>query len=955
MKYLFIFFYLFNFISFSQNRISGVVYDSNSKESIIGANVVVYSNQEIVKGTTTNVEGEFNFNLTQGNYVFEISFIGYSNFKTEKIFVNKSFVLDDIFLSESSLFLDDVTVKTKQNLNNETSLITLKNKSINSLDAVSSQSISKSGDGNVASAIKRVSGVSIQDGKYVFVRGLGDRYSKTVLNGLDIPNLDPDKNTVQMDIFPTSVIDNIVVFKSFTPNFPADFSGGLVNITTKSIPDKKTLNFSFSFGFNSATMNDDYLTHEGGKFDFIGFDDGTRNLPLSNPFSGANIPYGIQIYSPGDSNYETIMNNTRSFNSNMGVINSKPIPNLSFSFFGSNYKKFDSGKKIGYYSGVTFKNSNSFTEDYTQNSLEENPDSSILDLDLTREQYGDVGKNSVLLSAISGLVFDTDNSNYKLNILAIRNTIQQSGFFYQRNIESNANYLKKESIDYSEKSILNFFIEGKHLLNKHLNLNWSISPTFSKIADKDVRETAYEMIDIDGVVPLDEIKPDYSNYMIDASNAGVPSRMWRDLDEFNLISKYDISYSHKINSLNAKLIMGSLFSYKNRDFQILRYLLQPVSLSSSDFTGNPNEILTNLLYDGQTGFYASGEFQPSNSFQGSQTNIATYFLEEIEFSTLFKLIAGARLENYTQYYTGQSQTSNETTGEGIYDNDKVLSDLSFFPSLTFIYNLDEKTKIRSSYSLTTARPSFKEKSGAQILDVLSGITFNGNLDLEVTDITNFDTRIDRFFEKNQIISLSAFYKKMKNPIELTRYSSDDDNVQPINTPYGKVFGLEFEIRKALDFIFDGLFVNMNNSLIYSEVEITGDEESSVLNSLRDGEEFSPIRQMQGQAPFILNLSLSYIKDKFDVGLFYNVEGEKLSIVGINRRPNIYSSPFHSINLNFSTYLNNDKSLKLSLLSKNLLNQKREFYAKSYGIEDQIYSSFLSGRTFSFKLSYKLNN
>ena len=146
-------------------------------------------------------------------------------------------------MSESSLFLDDVTVKTKQNLNNETSLITLKNKSINSLDAVSSQSISKSGDGNVASAIKRVSGVSIQDGKYVFVRGLGDRYSKTVLNGLDIPNLDPDKNTVQMDIFPTSVIDNIVVFKSFTPNFPADFSGGLVNITTKSIPDKKNLKF----------------------------------------------------------------------------------------------------------------------------------------------------------------------------------------------------------------------------------------------------------------------------------------------------------------------------------------------------------------------------------------------------------------------------------------------------------------------------------------------------------------------------------------------------------------------------------------------------------------------------------------------------------------------------------------------------------------------------------------
>ena len=954
-KFLFICFFLLSSFLNSQNIVNGSVFDKNTKESLIGSNVVVFLNNEIINGTTTDVNGYFEVKLNQGSYVFEFSFIGYENFKTDPIFINKDMALGDFFLDDSSLFLDDVTLKTKQVRNTETALISLKTKSINALDAVSSQSISKSGDSNVASAIKRVSGVSVQDGKYIFVRGLGDRYSKTVLNGLDIPTLDPDKNTVQMNIFPTTVIDNIVVYKTFTPNFPADFSGGLVNISTKSIPDEKVLKFSFSSALSPASLNRNYLNHNGGKYDFFGFDDGSRDFPLSNPFSSSSIPFGIQVYSPGDPNYETIMNITKSFNPEMKVIRSRALPNISFGFFGSNNKNFDSERKIGYYAGLTFKNSSSYFKGFRQNSLEENPNSSIYELDLTREQYGDIGSNSVLLSGISGFAFDTEQSNYKLNLLVIKNTIQKSGFFYQRNLESNANYLKKENIDYSEKSIFNLFLEGNHSLNSVVKLDWSISPTFSFIKDKDVRETAYEMLDIDESISLDQIEISDSEYMIDASNAGVPSRMWRDLDEFNFISKIDASYNHKVGNIDGKLMVGSFFSFKQREYQILRYLLQPVSLSSSDFSGNPNEILTNLLYDGESGFYASGEYQPSNTYKGVLTNIAGYVLEELDVTPLLKTIFGVRIENYEQYYTGQSQTANSITGEGIYDNDKVLSDLGFFPSLTMIYNLSEKTNLRGSYSLTTARPSFKEKSGAQILDVLSGVTFNGNLDLKVTDIANYDIRIDYIFKRNQMVSLSAFYKNMNNPIELTRYSSDDDNVQPVNTNSGKVFGLELEVRKKLDFVTQNLFVNMNSSLIYSEVDITGDEYNSILNSLRDGEGFSDTRPMQGQAPFILNLGLSYKKDMFDLGFYYNVEGEKLSIVGINRRPNIYTSPFHSLNFNFSCYTSLKEKLKITLTAKNLLNQEIELFAKSYGIDDQVYNSFHPGRTLGFKISYLLND
>ena len=956
-----IFFILFLFYSnsvISQHIVSGQVFDKNNNESLIGANVVVYSNSEVISGSTSDFDGKFSINLPSGEYTFELSYIGYNNIELDTI-VDGSLFLGEFFLIESSTFLSDVVISSKQVKNTETAIINLKNKSINSIDAVSSQSINKSGDSNVASAIKRVSGVSVQDGKYVFVRGLGDRYSKTVLNGLDIPTLDPDKNTVQMDIFPTAVIDRIVVFKSFTSNLPADFSGGLVDISTKSIPEEKVVKFSLSTDFSQASFNKSFLTYHGGKFDFLGFDDGTRSLPFSDPLSINNIPFGINIYSPGDPNYETIMDFTRSFKTDMRVQRSIGLPNISFSFFGSNNINLDSERKLGFYSGLTFKNNNTYYEGVRQNFLEKNANSSIYQLDTTTYQYGDIGQNTVLLSLVGGVAYDTEKSNYKLNLLAIKNTIQKAGYFYQENRESNANYLKKENIDYSEKSIFNLFLEAKHTINNALKLNWSVSPTYSIIRDKDIRETAYEMINIENV-SLDEIQNYQTDYMIDASNAGVPSRMWRDLDELNIISKLDFDYKHNIGVYNSTFKFGVYSSFKQRDYQILRYTLKPINLGTSDFTGNPNEILTDLLYsdpDGQaftgdeSGFYVSGDYQPSNTYNGLQVNLAGYLLEEIDFSSLLKTIVGLRIENYQQYYTGQSQTSNVISGDGIFNNDNVLSDFGIFPSLTVIYKLNEKTNLRGSYSLTTARPSFKEKSGAQILDVLSGITFNGNLDLKVTDITNYDIRLDHFFNNNQMIGISGFYKDMNNPIEISRYASDDDNIQPINTSSGKVYGLEFEARKELNFITQGLFTTMNTSLIFSEVDISGDEYDSVMSNLRDEEGFSNTRAMQGQAPFILNLSLSYAIDKFDIALFYNVEGEKLSVVGVNRRPNIYVSPFHSMNFKFSKIIL--ENLKISFMVKNLLNQDKEMFAKSFGIDDQLYSSFSPGRIFSFKMSYNL--
>ena len=209
-------------------------------------------------------------------------------------------------------------------------------------------------------------------------------------------------------------------------------------------------------------------------------------------------------------------------------------------------------------------------------------------------------------------------------------------------------------------------------------------------------------------------------------------------------------------------------------YDILRYLILPVNLSSQ-FTGNPNELLTDLIYTDteDAGFYIRGEYQASNTYEGIKSNFSTYISEEFQITDQLKSITGIRLEYFEQFYQGQNQ--GETI---IYNNEKVLSDVGIFPTTGLIYSLNKNTNLRASAFRTTARPSFKEKSNAQILDVLSGITFNGNIDLIQTDINNLDFRYEHFGNRNKTIALSGFYKQLINPIELVAYSSDEDNIQP---------------------------------------------------------------------------------------------------------------------------------------------------------------------------------
>ena len=917
--------------------IRGKIIDAKTSEPIFAANVGI-------KGTTIGIssdfDGNFELKIPYKKTTLSISYIGYQTKEIENIDLNfdKINLLETIKLNPSSIAVGTVNVSSQITRNTETAILIIKKKSPVLMDAISAQSLKKSGDGNAAAAIKRVSGISITNGKYVYVRGLGDRYTKTQLNSLDLPGLDPDRNAIQVDIFPTNIIDNIIIYKSFSANLPADFTGGIVDIQTKSLPENKTIKFSGSLGYNPlSNLNSQFLTYNGGNYDFLGIDDGTRTLPINK---------NLQITQVDRiTNYNNLIKWSNAFSNELATIRAMSLINSSFSVSGGNQFNIND-KKIGFIGTFSFKNNYDYFSETQQNYWRKPIARNEYDLEPAKLINGDLGIQNAKISCLLGTSFKNQNFKYKLNFLYLRDTEKKAGVFNGENFFSNVNIFKKDILEFTERSLANIMLSARYNINDGKQvINWKISPTISKIRDKDLRETPY----------LVSIIENDTTFAIDVSNVGNPNRIWRYLDEFNLSSSLDILNNHEIFNKEAKLNTGLNCTYKSRSYNVLGYSLTAYNGGQISYTGDPNEIMNSLLNEtnSQAGFHIIGGEQLSNKYEGNIINTSVYISEELNINKKLKSVLGTRIEYYQQYYSGQNQGGEK------YVNKLVLEDIGIFPSLNLIYDLDKKSKTRFAISKTTARPSFKEKSLATIYDGISAITFNGNIDLKVSDIYNFDFRFERYWHNNQTTALSLFHKRMYNPIEIASFRSDPDNIQPINTETSEILGLEFEIRKNIfSNLIHNFYLSANSSIIQSKAYIEGEELDSRLSNLRENETIQNtngkyFRQMQGQAPYMINLSFSYQNKNsgLETGLFYNVQGETLSIVSMNLNPDIYTSPFHSLNFNFNKNINSNFSITLGV--DNLLNQKKIMRTSSFNSESEVFKSYKPGSIIKFKINYQI--
>lgn len=923
------------FTNAQSTNLTGTIFDGEYNDVLPFASVVVKGTET---GAISDFEGDFQLALEEGTYTIVFSFVGYETKEINDVVITKGDVTElDVTLNISTGMLDEVVISTSLRRNTEEAVLSVQKNSAVLLDGLSSQSMKKSGAGNIASAVRSVPGVSVQEGKFVYVRGLGDRYTKSILNGMDLPGLDPDKNTIQMDIFPTSIIENIMVYKSASADLPADFTGGVVDIVTRDIPTQKQMNISFSLGYNSDMhFNENYLGYEGGKTDFLGFDDGTRKLPI-HPETYIPNP------AEGDDFLEEV---TRSFDPTLAAQREKSMPDFGLGFNYSN--QFSVGaNKLGLIASIDYKNTTTFYEGFENGVYQKPEERDQYELRFDRRQYGDLGQNNVLVSALAGLTYKTERSKYTLNLLHLQNGESRTALFDQTTEISNAIQTVKDNLEYTQRSVSNVLFGGKHTSkNGTFTTDWKIAPTLSKSEDKDVRLTTFIVRE--------------GEYSISA-DAGFPNRIWRSLEEVNAVAKIDFTKKYQFFNRAASLKFGSLFSYKQRDYTINSYDIGFRSVNPIDLEGNPDAILhpDNIwTLDSNSGYYIRGNFQPANTFEANQNIAAIYISNEFKVSEHFRTVLGLRAEYFTSFFTGEGRQDGQTVE---FDNENLIDELKFFPSANLIYELFPNTNLRLSYSKTTARPSFKEKSLVQITDLLTGITFLGNIDLEPSYIDNLDFRFELYGDNAQMVALSSFYKHFENPIEIVAFSNiAPNNFTPRNAPSAEVLGIELEARKDFGFISEGLknlSANVNISVIESRIEMSkgeGEEYESRLTFAREGEFISKTRELQGQSPFLINAGLMYNYENWglETGLFFNVQGKTLEVVGFGKNPDVYVQPFNSLNFNFSKTIGKEKNAAVSLKADNILGEKRQSLYESFGAASTPFEVRNPGRSFSLGYSYK---
>ena len=917
----------------SNGTIKAVVVDDETGETLIGATVAV---DGTAKGAITDLDGTASISIPAGTYNVRVSYVSYQSLLVENVNIetNRTTSLN-IRLKQAQQQLGEVVVTAKALKNNENALLTVQVKSPKLFDAITSDQFSKVGASDAAGALKKVTGVTISDGKYVFVRGLGDRYSKSTLNGSDIPSLDPNRNAVQLDMFPSNLIDNIIVYKTFTPELSGDFAGGIIDITTKDFPESLNLQLSIGTEYNKqANFNPDFLIARGSSTDVLGFDNGFRSLPAEiKKYTPENFPdpyldpVGITEVSRAFKNRQFQPTKAAQFLDH----------NLSFSV-GNKVHLF--GKELGFIFGLSY--SRDFTN-YTngiQNVYEGiSEGQTTLNNDIlsaTREQKS---TDEVLIGTLFNSTFKINSLNkISIGVLANQSGLSdnrfQDGYKLDTNPDS-TDRLQNRGITYTERSFINGQLRGEHVINSlnKLIINWSNSYTISTINQPDLRllRNAYNI-------------NAHGDSIFYIGNNEKPYRYFRNLSETNNNTKIDFTLPLELLFTKSKIRFGGAYTYKERSFRESAYYYS--IHYNKTYDGDVSVFFTdaNLGYtDGVLRNYLITDFAAPNNFDAYQHLLASYFMIESNITDKLSITTGVRYERTKMYL----KAFDGTTGN-IDVNDLL-------PSFAMTYHFRPDMNIRFSANRTLARPSFREFAPLATYDFIGGYIQNGNPHLKSTTINNYDLRWEMFPKNGEYLAISLFYKPFYQPIENTQIPSaggSGSQFQYRNVAKSTLYGAELEIRKYFgdtDTWLHHFKTSANFSYIYAFSKVTSEELQSI-HVWDPGA--SDTRPMYNQAPYSVNASLSYENSKrsWESSVNFNMTGKRLIVYQIDL-PSIYLQSMPD--LNFTVKKNLGKHFAVRFRAKNLLNNA---YSEEMTLGGNKYytTRYQMGRSYSLSLTYKLD-
>lgn len=907
--------------SFAQSTgsISGKITDKSTNDALIGANVLILGT---TIGASSDIDGFFSIRgLDPGSYSIRISYISYQSLVIENVEVKSGQNTQlNTSLAPTSTELDEVVVTAEVLRNTEAAVLKILQRSEGIVDGVSSELISKNNSSDGADILKRMTGVTIAEGKFSYIRGVSDRYNNTLLNGAYLPSTDPEKKSFSYDIFPASLIENVVTAKTFTPDKPADFSGGLVQISTIEFPNKFTLDVSTSADYKTNTTGSAFSSYSGGGKDYLGYDDGSRSLP--------SIIEDKKVLR-GNYSITELSEIGRSFRNNWNTSSANAPINGSMKITLGD--KFNLGNDVlGYIASVTYSNS------YETKEIEK----SAHTFEGARYNYsGNVFSRNVMLSGLLNFSFKFSETNK----ISFKNVFNQNAddevTQYEGPYRYADQYRQNTAIRFISRSLYSSQLIGEHVfgLFNGLNVDWHFNYANSKRNEPDARRYIYSRLLDDPEAPL--------RFQLDQSLA---TRYFGELDDDNFGAATDLTLRLFENPDLPRFKFGYYHDRKQRDFDARLF----------GFRNNPGGnfmVKDSILRGPVDGIFREENFGPnfievieitklSDSYDSKQTIHAAYLMTDFRLFERLRVVTGARYENSNQIMNSLSDAGD--------DADVNESYKDFLPSVNLTYSPIESINLRLAYSTTLARPEFRELASFTYFDFVANELVIGNPLLKRSLINNYDFRFEKFGGPGELYALGIFYKKFKNPIEQVLIASSA--FEPIrsyrNAESAETYGIEVEVRKSLGFIFEDLkslsFVG-NVTLMKSEIDF------QQTNGNGNGESFQKTsRPLQGQSEYILNFGLYY--DNSDLGfnssIVYNKVGQQINKVGFGGLGDVVEMPRDLIDFSVSKKLFTHFTLKLTI--KDILNQDKNFIQRAPG-GDKPYEVYRTGRSFGLGLSYQL--
>jgi outer membrane receptor protein involved in Fe transport len=885
-------------------RVTGVVRDESNAITLPGIPVEVVGTGRSVN---TDLDGRYALDLAPGTYQLKIAMEGYQERVVNvEVPANTRTVTADIGVTMAK-FAETVTVVGEAPLDaltssQEVQLIERRNAQAIT-DNLGGQEMKDNADSDAAAAMSRVTGLSIVDNQYVFVRGLGERYSNTTLNGSVIPTTEPDKKVVPLDLFPSGLLSSVKVAKSYTPDRSADFAGGLVEIVPLKFPTQTTADVSWSLGFNSLTSGD-VLGYRGGGADWRGFDAGTRALPSAVP-SKKVIRGGIYTPDVGvlRSDLEQI---GESFDNNWNLGARRAKPNQTGSFtLGTRVGKLG---LLGSYTQAYKEQANDERQIYYRagdaGALSEFSDYQF-EFATRKATIGAIGNISVQMTPNQRITWENFYTHAGKD---------EARRFEGFNSDINTD-IRNDRLFWVEEELISTGVTGEHFFSNLANsrIDWRATVAAAERNEPDLREVLYER--------------NGSQFVLaDESQSGL--RMFNFLNDDTTDVAANWSVYRAINELPTQFKFGAQYIERTRDFTSRRFRFVPEDTGGINLSATPEEILTpQNIAPGR--YELKEETRVTDTYAANQKTASFYGMTDLALSSRTRLIAGVRVERFDQ----QVDTFDLFDFEG--DPDIIRASIEqtdVFPGINFIYSVKPDQNFRVSFSQTVNRPEFREVAPFEFSDVVGGRAVVGNPELRRALIQNVDVRYEVFPRAAEVLAASFFYKRFENPIERIVEPTAQLRTSFTNADSAKNFGFEFEARKAFG---DNLLIGANYTWVDSSITLTPTA-AQVQTSLE--------RPLAGQSKNLLNVIAEASVGPASLRMLYNFFGDRISDVGSVGLPDIIEEGRGTLDLVLSARVARKLNVRFGV--DNLTDADYEF---SQG--GQLQRLFTFGRTFTLNLGF----